>query len=55
LVQSALDANLDTAELVDRSCRAGIYFRCCLLANTFDANRIRYADYLTRVSALLHD
>lgn len=55
LVQAALATNLDTATLVDRSCREGTYFRCCLLANAFDANRFRYADYLARVSVLLHE
>jgi hypothetical protein len=50
---SAAASGLDTACLVDQRFHHGTYFRCCHLANKFDANKINYLVYLDRISRLL--
>ena len=53
LADSAVASGLDTARLVDERFDDGTYFRCCHLANQFDANKINYSAYLDQVSQLL--
>jgi hypothetical protein len=53
LADSAVASGLDTARLIDEQFGDGIYFRCCHLANQFDANKINYTAYLDHVSQLL--
>lgn len=53
LADSAVASGLDTARLVDERFDDGTYFRCCHLANKFDANKINYSAYLDQVSRLL--
>ena len=53
LADSAVASGLDTARLVDERFDDGTYFRCCHLANKFDASKIKYSLYLDHVSRLL--
>jgi hypothetical protein len=53
LADAAIASGLDTARLVDGRFGDGVYFQCCQLANRFDANKIKYSQYLDHVSRLL--
>lgn len=53
IVPTAVDANLDTARLIDHIGTGATYFACCAWAHRFDRGDFRYSDYLDGLNAIL--
>lgn len=53
LVEAAVLAGLDTAQILEASWAPGTYFLTCLLANRFDGRQVRYNTYLNLLGHVL--